>query len=128
MARHPRCRMVCKMPISPEFIPSNVGENEQEFILCVEEYEALRLIDVECFSQEECSKYMDVARTTVQQIYSDARKKVSSALVEGRKLRIEGGSYRLCDGKEEACGCGGCKRHKRNKGCFEKECTSEEIF
>lgn len=112
MARHPRCRKVCSMPISSEFIPNNSGNNEKEIILSVEEYETLRLIDVEGFSQEECGKYMDVARTTAQQIYADARRKVSLALVEGRRLRIEGGTYRLCDGKEETCSCGGCKRHR----------------
>lgn len=113
MARHPRCRKVCRMPVSSEFTPTTSGENGQDVVLSVEEYETLRLIDVEGFSQEECGKYMDVARTTAQQIYADARKKVSTALVEGRRLRIEGGSYRLCDGKEDSCGCGGCKKHRR---------------
>lgn len=27
-------------------------------------------------------------------------------------LRIEGGDYRLCEGKEDVCHCGGCQRHR----------------
>ena len=70
-------------------------------VLNVDEYEAIRLIDRQGFSQEECSAYMQVARTTVQMIYNSARKKLAAALVDGLPLRIEGGSYQLCDGKKK---------------------------
>jgi uncharacterized protein len=80
--------------------------------MTVDEYEAVRLIDNEGFSQEECSEYMGIARTTVQMIYLSARKKIARTLVEGLALKIEGGDYRLCDGKEQYCGCGGCWRHR----------------
>lgn len=113
MARQRGIRKVCQLPICSKFEPTVQGENKEEINLTVEEYETLRLIDVESFSQLECASYMNVARTTVQQIYADARKKVSTALVEGRTLRIEGGTYRLCDGNEDYCNCGGCKKHKR---------------
>lgn len=76
-------------------------------VLTVDEYEAVRLIDRQGFSQEECSAYMQVARSTVQSIYNSARKKLAEALVDGRSLRIEGGNYQLCDGSEVYCGCGG---------------------
>ncbi|MEG0018780.1 MAG: DUF134 domain-containing protein [Hydrogenoanaerobacterium sp.] len=84
-------------------------------VMPVDEYEAIRLIDHEGFTQEECAAYMKIARTTVQQIYNDARKKLSVALVDGKPLIISGGEYRLCDGAEAYCGCGGCRRHSR--GC-----------
>ena len=64
-------------------------------------------------------------RTTVQMIYNSARKKLAAALVDGLPLRIEGGSYQLCDGKEEACGCGGCRRHLR--ACSQKTLMEEEV-
>lgn len=109
MPRPKRCRKVCSMPRVSEFIPS--CENADFIVLTVDEYESIRLIDKQDFSQEECAAYMQVARTTAQQIYNSARKKMASALVDGMGLRIEGGDYRLCDGKEQHCGCGGCKQH-----------------
>ena len=113
MPRPRKCRKVCRLPESKEFIPVN-GCSENCFItMTVDEYETVRLIDKEGFSQEECGDYMRIARTTVQQIYTNARKKIAEALVEGISLRIEGGDYQLCDGKEHACGCGGCKKHRQ---------------
>lgn len=84
---------------------------EDEILLMIEEFETVRLIDHQGLTQEECSQYMNIARTTVQQIYTDARQKIATALVEGRSLRIGGGSYKICDGNGEGCGCGGCGRH-----------------
>jgi len=83
--------------------------------MTVDEYEAVRLIDHQGFTQEECSDYMGIARSTPQQIYLDARKKLASMLAEGRPLQIGGGEYRLCDAREAACTCGGCRRHRQ--GC-----------
>lgn len=113
MPRPKKCRKVCCLPPISEFVP--VGENQvcrEAVVMTVDEYETIRLIDNEGFSQEECSGYMNIARTTVQQIYDSARKKIARALVAGLPLKIEGGNYRLCDGKERYCGCGGCRRHR----------------
>ena len=114
MPRPRKCRKVCNLPKVNEFYP--VTAADRWVILTVDEYETIRLIDNEGFSQEECAGYMQVARTTVQQIYNCARKKLADALVNGLGLRIEGGSYTLCSGEENHCGCGGCRRHTEN-GC-----------
>ena len=79
--------------------------------LSVDEYEAIRLIDREGFSQEECAGFMQVARTTVQQIYNSARGKIAEALVGGLSIHIEGGDYTLCTGQEKPCACSGCHRN-----------------
>lgn len=112
MPRRKKCRKVCQMPATQEFRPVGDLPCKSAVILSVDEYEAIRLIDKQGFSQEECASYMQVARTTVQMIYNEARKKLADALVDGLSLRIEGGDYRLCDGKEAYCGCGGCHRHR----------------
>lgn len=112
MPRRKKCRKVCQMPMMQEFHPVGDVSPARAVILTVDEYEAIRLIDKQGFSQEECSGFMQVARTTVQMIYNSARKKLADALVDGLPLRIEGGDYRLCDGTEESCGCGGCQRHR----------------
>lgn len=100
------------MPRIREFSPA--GEPADFVLLTVDEYESIRLIDKQGFSQEACAVHMQVARTTVQQIYNSARTKVATALVEGLGIRIEGGEYRLCDGREAYCECGGCQRHCRS--------------
>jgi len=111
MSRPQKLKKVCQIPKRHEFFPS--GEWREEIVvMTIDEYEAIRLIDMEGFSQEECAVYMQVARTTVQQIYCRARKKLATVLVHGAGLRIYGGEYRLCDGKEETCGCGGCAKHR----------------
>lgn len=112
MPRPKRCRKVCSLPCVSEFTPA--CGNADYIVLTVDEYESIRLIDKQGFSQRECAEYMQVARTTAQQIYNSARKKVASALVDGLGLRIEGGDYRLCDGKEQHCSCGGCTQHCLN--------------
>ena len=125
MPRPRKCRKVCQMPYSREFRPVDQRAEQvveqAAVILSVDEYEAIRLIDRQGFSQEECSSYMKVARTTVQSIYNSARKKLAIALVDALPLRIEGGDYQLCDGKEEFCDCGGCKKHRRKYMQIEKE-------
>ena len=72
MPRPKRCRKVCSMPRVSEFLPT--GESADFIVLTVDEYESIRLIDKQGFSQEECAAYMQVARTTAQQISNSARK------------------------------------------------------
>lgn len=113
MPRPMKCRKVCCMPRNTEFAPVGCAfAPDEAVVMTVDEYESVRLIDHEGFTQEECAGYMKIARTTVQQIYNDARKKLSVSLVEGKPLQISGGEYRLCDGKEAICGCGGCPKHR----------------
>ena len=121
MPRPRKCRKVCQMPRSLEFRPIDGNKEKEKIILTVDEYEAIRLIDKQGFSQEECSTYMKVSRATVQMIYNSARKKLAEALVSARSLRIQGGDYQLCDGEEEFCDCGGCKKHRRVWTHVEKE-------
>lgn len=111
MPRPKKCRKVCRLPAVRDFCPK--GGCDRRIILTVDEYETIRLIDKEGFSQQECAQYMQVARTTVQSIYNDARGKLADALVGGIGIRIEGGDYMLCSGEETVCGCGGCSKHER---------------
>ncbi len=101
------------MPVRTEFAPTGRPfQSSEAVVMTVDEYETIRLIDYQGFNQKECAGYMNIARTTAQQIYNSARKKLSTALVEGRPFVIEGGEYRLCDGTEKYCGCGGCRCHR----------------
>ena len=107
MPRPPKCRRVCNFPQTLEFFPEQ-SEGKDRITLSVDEYETIRLIDKEGLSQEACSEYMQIARTTVQQIYANARKKLADMLVDGRPLRIEGGDYVICNGTPCHNGCASC--------------------
>ncbi len=113
MPRPRKCRRVCSLPKETVYVPLGTDAVDDAVVLTVDEFETLRLIDNKGLSQEECSAYMEVARTTVQQIYNNARSKLALALVEGRPFRIEGGDYQLCDGESAACPKGGCWRRRQ---------------
>ncbi|MDF2522024.1 MAG: putative DNA-binding protein, partial [Clostridia bacterium] len=82
MPRPRKWRKVCCLPENNQFGPLNAVVNQEHFItMTIDEYETIRLIDLEGFTQEECAKQMNVARTTVQGIYNDARKKLAESLV-----------------------------------------------
>ena len=119
MPRPRKCRKVCCMPKTPNLCLPGILAQMGVIIMTVDEYETVRLIDREGFSQEECGGVHEGGRTTVQQISNNARRKIAEALVEGFTLRIEGGDYTLCGGEETACGCGGCERHRNAEtgGC-----------
>ena len=82
--------------------------------MSIDEYETIRLIDLEQLTQEECSVRMNVARTTVQAIYSNARKKLADSLINNRCLKIQGGDYQVCEFAGEQCNKRCCS-HKNNK-------------
>ena len=111
MPRPRKCRKVCSLPKVCEFAPAGGAE----FVtLTIDEYESIRLIDKQGLSQEECAANMQVARTTAQQIYNSARRKIATALVDGFGIRIEGGEYQICEGREPHCRCSGCQRQAHN--------------
>ncbi len=118
MARPRKWRKVCSLPDSKRFGPLDVSADPEQLVLMtVDEYETLRLIDLVGLTQEECSEQMHIARTTVQRIYSDARKKVAESLIEGKLLKIEGGDYQLCegDGSDNFCGSECCLRRRQDE-------------
>ena len=120
MPRPKKWRKVCCLPANDSFGPlpgcgqasGNAGEAGQSVTMTVDEYEAVRLIDLEGMNQEACAEKMRIARTTVQSIYAEARKKLADSLVNGKLLRIEGGDYELCDGHSTRCGMGVCRRRR----------------
>ena len=90
MPRPVRCRRIEHMPLYRSFSPDDITADES-VRMTVDEYEAVRLLDVEGLTQEACADRMNVARTTVTAIYDSARKKLADALVHGKRLLIAGG-------------------------------------
>ena len=104
MPRPQRRRRVCSEPEYTEFLPK--GSTDYDVvILSTDEYEAIRLVDFEKKTHEQCALQMEISRTTVTEIYERARFKLADSIVNGKRLVIEGGSYRLCGGTAKNC-CG----------------------
>ncbi len=125
MPRPQRCRRICEVPKVDTFGPDRYRETEP-ILLTLDEYEAIRLVDLEGRTHEQCAAQMDVSRSTVQEIYESARRKIAACLVHGRKLVITGGNYRICGGQEHRH-CGYCcqgsnagaeNANNENKGVF----------
>ncbi|WP_024865583.1 DUF134 domain-containing protein [Butyrivibrio sp. FCS014] len=96
MPRTPKSRRILRFPDYYSFIPEETeAENLETILLSLDEYETIRLLDYEKLNQEECASRMGVARTTVTAMYENARKKLITAIVEGRRLAITGGNVEI---------------------------------
>ena len=98
MARPVNRRSIEKPPIMEGFKPFGIPMRELEsVILLLEEYEAVRLADYLGLSHLAAAKQMNVSRPTFTRVYEKARRTLSTALVEGKALLIEGGKYQTND-------------------------------
>ncbi|MEJ5303185.1 MAG: DUF134 domain-containing protein [Bacteroidales bacterium] len=88
-------RRVINAPVIQGFIPTTTPQediSQEQVIIHLEEYEAIRLCDYEGLTQIEASECMGVSRPTFTRIYSQALRKVATAFVEGRPLHFMGGA------------------------------------
>ncbi len=127
MARPKKARVICSAPRHCSFSPV---ENTAEETVCLEadEYEVLRLHDLEHLSQEETAAQMLVSRPTVTMLLMSARQKVADAIVNGKCLAIAAGNCRICEigdacprEKKEACK----KRARCAASCRQTACQSK---
>ncbi len=113
MPRPRKWKKVCSLPENDLFGPLVQDVHEREIVvMSVEEFEAIRLIDQQGLTQDESAVRMNVARGTVQRIYSDARAKLAESLINGSVLKIEGGDYQLYPDHESMQECGQCRRNR----------------
>ena len=107
MPRPCKRRHICAIPACMHFAPQSDGTLcRQKVTMSLDEFECIRLMELEHLTQEQCAVQMQVARTTIQAIYSSAREKLADCLVHAKELRIEGGHYTLC---KEGGRC--CRKH-----------------
>ena len=93
MGRPVKWRRVNQMPSVLQFMPSDQNESAPtDNILLIEEFEAIRLKDLEGLEQEECADQMQISRPTFQRILMTARQKVADSLIHGKGIRIAGGN------------------------------------
>lgn len=104
MARPCKCRCVGFEPGVSYFKPRGVPLGElEEVVLMVDEFEAVRLADLEGLYQEPAAERMHVSRQTFGNIVSSAHKKIADAIVNAKAIRIEGGTYQITEMKKFRC-------------------------
>jgi len=96
MVRPKKCRFVESAPEVSYFKPRAIPLSElEEVCLTIEEIEALKLKFLDKLEQKQAAKKMQVSRTTFWRILSGAGEKISDALINGKAIKIEGGTYKL---------------------------------
>ena len=96
MPRPCKCRHVCSNPKADYFKPKGMPVSFlQEVGLTVDEFEAIRLADLEGLYQEDAARKMNISRQTFGNIIESAHRKVADAIVNGKALRIEGGIIKM---------------------------------
>jgi predicted DNA-binding protein (UPF0251 family) len=98
-------RRIAGRPAAPIFKPIGIPMLElEEVIVTLDEFEAIRLADLDGLYQEQAAAQMNVSRATFSRIIEAAHRKLADVLVHGKALRIEGGSVQV-----EGRRC--CRRH-----------------
>lgn len=107
MARPRNCRRVRALPGSEYFKPRGIPLSMlEEITLSVDEFEAIRLADLENLYQEQAAAKMKISRPTFGRIIASAHEKVAEALVKGKALKIEGGDFEVAASRKFRCtGC-----------------------
>lgn len=96
MARPKKERVICAVPRFRDFAPTDhTGTDTQT--MCFDEYEVIRLHDLEHFSQEETAKQMLISRPTVTELLASAHEKLARMLVTGDRLKLQGSSCVVCE-------------------------------
>ncbi len=67
----------------------------QGVCLTIDEFEAVRLYDLEGLEQVEVARRMNIHRSTVSRMLDSAHRKIADALVNIKAIKIEGGCYRI---------------------------------
>jgi predicted DNA-binding protein (UPF0251 family) len=89
MARPVSPRNIAGRPVATLFKPGGVPALAQ-IPMALDEFEAVRLADLEQLEQAQAARRMGVSRQTFGRVLGAARRKVAQALVLGHALRIEG--------------------------------------
>lgn len=100
-----------------------------EVILTIDEYESIRLADHENLKQEEAAKRMNISRPTFTRLVDGARKKIADAMVNGKVIKIEGGSFVFLRNRLHCISCGNTwetgEKEKIGQSC--PVCRSQNI-
>lgn len=88
MTRPVKTRFIEKKPRIHKFSPRGRRGRPDYVVLKLEEYEALRLVDLKGFKQAEAAKSMMISRQTFGRILKKGRLCISDALINGKIIKI----------------------------------------
>lgn len=104
MPRPRRCRKVWFEPGITYFKPAGIKLHAlEETKIAVDEFEALRLKDLLQLDEKAAAEKMGISQPTFNRLVSSARKKIADAIVNGKAIRIEGGTYEIV--RQRRCRC-----------------------
>jgi predicted DNA-binding protein (UPF0251 family) len=104
MPRPSCCRKIGVLPTACRFVPAGAAHCDlEEITLSMDEFEALRLADLEGLYQDAAAQRMGISRQTFGRIIESARHKVAEALVQAKALKIEGGAFVVHPGQTFRC-------------------------
>lgn len=85
-----RCyRHICGKPDVLVFKPAGIERyNLEEVVLELDEYEALRLVDIEKLTMQEGAERMKISAATFNRIVQSVHSKIANAIVYGKVIRI----------------------------------------
>lgn len=86
--RPKKIRYIQRMPTIVQFSPRGRPGRPDEVNLTIDEYEALKLGDLQGFDQSQGAIVMKVSRPSFGRILREARKKVADALINGKSIKI----------------------------------------
>ena len=66
MPRPPRCRRICQAPQYETFSPEECPRESEAVTLTLDEYEVIRLVDLEKKTHEQCAKYQTQRRQRIR--------------------------------------------------------------
>lgn len=89
MPRPRLCKRIGQNPQITFYKPQGVPLRTLQIMeLSLEEWEALRLKNVEELNQTDAAEKMQTSQSTFQRILSGAQKKLSKAIIEGMAIKI----------------------------------------
>lgn len=106
-----------------------IGKSHEVSVeLNLDELEAIKLLDYENLNQNDVASLMNISRPTLTRIYERARKKIATAIAEGKNISFKGGNiyyeenWYLCSNCEvsfnsidKSKSCPFCKRDDKTK-------------
>ena len=114
MARPLNCRRIFRKPGCIYYKPAGVPLSRlKEVVITLDEFEAMRLVDLDGLYQEIAAKKMGISRQTLGRVVESARHKVAQALMSGMAMRFEGGNITMdmgSNGTARKFKCDSCKK------------------